>query len=395
MWTDARIPPDVMAGDLRDSTAFTLRSAESVAVAGRILLLASLAFLAGASLWTPDGINPAVVTSVSIATTIVGGLLALWVDRSEIRFDTQRFVRVVGVGPLVRRSERDIGEAKAVVLTWRERLDWSGQPDPIATLAVRLSKGMLDLLNGCRDERIEETAAAISDRLGKPLQVETVPQAPANQRRFTSGLVAVILWGGMLTVSGIVLKPLFSAKPGMPSVLAQPRTANNSPSYNEGVNLFWGGKFAAAEQMFTQATREAPGDPEIMNMLAYAQAEQRKLDQALGTAQEALKAAPGSANIIDTVGEMHERRREYRQAESYYREALKGLNAFESCETHTKLARTLVALHRPSDAIAHLQMALHYPRQPWAETAARLYRSIAPGNPAPRPNGAYMGRFLP
>jgi tetratricopeptide (TPR) repeat protein len=147
--------------------------------------------------------------------------------------------------------------------------------------------------------------------------------------------------------------------------------------------------------MLAQATRESSHDPEALNLLAYAQAEQNKLDQALATAEAALKAARGSANIIDTVGEMHERRREFTKAESYYADALSRMSPFESCETHTKLARTLIALHRPAAAIPHLNMALRYPQQPWADLAAHLLRSIAPGREVPAPVAPFSRGIAP
>jgi hypothetical protein len=386
---------DLSIEALHDGPGVTLRSAERVAAAGRVLALAALAFLAWTTFLAPDGLKPSVVIAVSAAALLAGGLLALWVDRAEIRFDTQRFVRLVGVGPFARRREQDLREASAVVVTWREWTDWSGQTEPVASLGLRLDGGSATLLARCREERIEETAAAIADRLGKPLQIETVPPELAKPGRLAARLVTALLWGGMLAVSGIMLKPNFSVQTGSTRAFTQPRFPPGAASFQSGLNLFWAGRFAASEAMFTQAAREAPNDPDILNMLAYAQAEQNKLDRALGTAHEALKAAPGSANIIDTVGEMHERRREFKQAESYYRDALSRMSPFESCETHTKLGRTLVALRRPAEAIPHLEEALRYPRQPWAETAARLLRRIAPGRRTSRPAAPFIGGLPP
>jgi len=131
-------------------------------------------------------------------------------------------------------------------------------------------------------------------------------------------------------------------------------------------------------------------------MLAYAQAEQHKMDDALKTAKQALALAPESGNILDTVGEMHERRGEYAQAAKYYREALKRLSAGapgDSSETHTKLARTLVALHRPAEAIPHLDAALRYPNPQWVRAGQALLRQIAPNHPLPTPERSLSGRF--
>jgi hypothetical protein len=393
MSMDAHIMSGVPADNQQEISALTLRSAVRAATVGRAVALAALPFLAWTTFWPPDGVSAAALTAAGSAALFVGVVLAVWVDHAEILFDSPRFVRRFGPGPLARRKEIDLRDASAVVVMWRERTDLSGQPDVTATLGVRLHGEILPLLRGFRDERVEQMGAAIADGLHKPLQIETVPAAVAATGRFASRFVALLLWGGLLVVSGIMLKPLFSAKPPTGLLLAQPRSALFAPSFSQGQMLFRDGRFAEAEAMFGQATRESPRDSESLNMLAYAQAEQNKLDQALNTAHEALKAAPGSANIIDTVGEMHERRREYKQAENYYLEALKGLRVWESCETHTKLARTLIALHRPSESIPHLQAALHYPRQPWSDLAARLLHRVAPGQRIPLPAAPFIRGF--
>lgn len=112
------------------------------------------------------------------------------------------------------------------------------------------------------------------------------------------------------------------------------------------------------------------------NNLAYAYANQGKLDLALNAARTALRMAPQNGNILDTVAEMHQRRKEYRQAATYYALAISRQPNGGMTETHEKYGETLIALGDKANGIRHLQTAARDARSPYGARALQQLQKL-------------------
>jgi hypothetical protein len=381
---------------LKGAPCLTFGEARIRILAGRCLLLLTLAGWSAAQLARPPGWDAWIVTGGFALAGLGGGLLAAWVNRFDLQFESDQLVRTRGVGPLASSNSRRLSNVSAVVLTSEERTTNWGEQQTVSDLSLVFDDGGRVRLTRFSGGSPDSVAQALSDRLERPLQTEERSELPRTPRILSQRLLSGAMWVSMVAVAAIMLAPVLSGSKPLLARPVHPYSASPQPSYQAGLDLFWSGRFADAESTLRRALREQPSNAEIANMLAYAQAEQHKMDDALKTAKQALALAPESGNILDTVGEMHERRGEYAQAAKYYREALKRLSAGapgDSSETHTKLARTLVALHRPAEAIPHLDAALRYPNPQWVRAGQALLRQIAPNHPLPTPERSLSGRF--
>src|SRR5437879_284050 len=110
-------------------------------------------------------------------------------------------------------------------------------------------------------------------------------------------------------------------------------------------------------------------------MLAYAMADQKKMDGALRAAQKALALSPNDGNIMDTLGEIHLRRQEWQPALTQLRNAIARLGNNAPFETHEKYGEALVALKKKDEGIAELRKALP-DRGKWGQRARAKLKAL-------------------
>ena len=85
--------------------------------------------------------------------------------------------------------------------------------------------------------------------------------------------------------------------------------------------------FAATETLYLIWLKEHPGDPLVLNNLAYTYAEQNvKLDEAFKMSSAALKADPGNAAYLDTMAWILYRQKKYKEAAAYIVKAVVAFN---------------------------------------------------------------------
>ncbi len=185
------------------------------------------------------------------------------------------------------------------------------------------------------------------------------------------------------TLLVIHLPPPENGAPGRRFVPRTPRAAVISPNrggFNmmgmsnaqRGVQAYGMKNYATAELYLKRAVKENPGDVQSFNMLAYALADQKKLDQALQAAQKALALAPSDGNILDSVGEMYQRKKDYKNAATYYQRSVKLQRGGGIAETHEKYGETLLALGKKNDAVTQLGFAAADAGQWGAKARAKL-----------------------
>jgi tetratricopeptide (TPR) repeat protein len=75
--------------------------------------------------------------------------------------------------------------------------------------------------------------------------------------------------------------------------------------YNEGVEFSNKGNFYKAQDLFTQALKLDPNNPDIMNMLAHSQRKQGLLDDAMMNYWFALKLRPNFPESREYLGEAY------------------------------------------------------------------------------------------
>jgi tetratricopeptide (TPR) repeat protein len=75
--------------------------------------------------------------------------------------------------------------------------------------------------------------------------------------------------------------------------------------YNEGVEFSDKGNFYKAQDLFTQALKLDPNNPDIMNMLAHSQRKQGLLDDAMMNYWFALKLRPNFPESREYLGEAY------------------------------------------------------------------------------------------
>jgi tetratricopeptide (TPR) repeat protein len=196
-------------------------------------------------------------------------------------------------------------------------------------------------------------------------------------------------------VCGLLFWPRPSVSGPSLSAFLESREPRNEAfgRYEQGNRYFRQGKYGESEREYRFALKISPGQPDFLNMLAYAVAEQGRLDDALETAKAALKAAPDNWMIIDTVAEMYQRREQYATAAAYYEQALQGPRNPEKAETHCKYGETLIGLGRREEAVFHLQQgaAAYDPR--WAVRSRQALQSLGVEVKPIYPGGPMAGRL--
>jgi tetratricopeptide (TPR) repeat protein len=395
--------PDSWAGEFRGHDQPAFRTFRLISAAGILLVLVGITFLALPGLTGLSSDIERWYTVGGIPFVLAGAVAALW--RDEAVFDIERGELHLrrGIYPFLRHEIRLLADVVAVDLETVERRDSSGLPIVRANLSLEMADERLALLRNSGDEKVESIAAALADRLDRPLRSESRSLMPPRRTRIASQLIAVGLWTCMAAVAVGTLGPLLvkrreppsSATSGSFGQMGVPFGQSMVPFgprgiappaldfYRAGLNQYNARMFKDAEQAFARGVKDTPAAEQIWNMLAYAQAEQGKLGPALKSAQKAVSLAPEQGYIVDTLAEMHERRKEYKQAAKYYAEALKKMQPEDSCETNTKYGRTLIALHKDAEAKEHLLLAIRYPNRSWAPLAQQLLNQISPTTTPP------------
>ncbi len=351
-------------------------------VATAMLLVVSLAGDPQSDWWLP--------TLVSIALLAGAGVVAMLHVASlevDLRDRTYRFQpgplrlyrQISGSTDEFRRLQTVCGPGGGVVQIVGERGTWTV----------------------CRGEDplgVAQTARQVAEVLGTPTGPADTRQTEG--QRLARRLTRLIGWGAtaclatalVAPIAGVVVPEMLADPPGARAARAQARE-----SYRQGIARYWFRDYRGAAAVLREAARTGDDAANALNMLAYAYAEQGRLDEALATARQALREAPLDPNIIDTVGEMHERRREFKRAAVFYERALRRMRPEASTQTHAKLGRTLIALGRRQEARAQLRQALAYGVfDQWTGMADRLARQlggrgaqVAPQRPVPRPGSAW------
>src|SRR5262249_11784342 len=141
---------------------------------------------------------------------------------------------------------------------------------------------------------------------------------------FTDNVQGLALEGERPRLEGVNLLAIHLPAPGPPDSLTPTgvfRPTRRSDPFNSsgfsgnrvnpyalGVMSYSQRQYKSAETWLRRAVASNPSDFNAYNQLAYALAQQNKLDQALVAAQTALRLSPNSGNILDTVGEMYQRK---------------------------------------------------------------------------------------
>jgi hypothetical protein len=331
-----------------------------------------------------------VLLAIGVAVAVAGLVMALWDSRIDLDLKDGRYQRTEGLPPFRRTVVGSASDFQRLVLVTRQTLDPYGDEGLWHSLTLEGPRGRVTLLYGYTDAAARDIAYRIAARLGQVVEERTLaPNEPDDAGLRTRRVATGAVWTGFAGVVIVMFWPVISgARPlwqrprqrGPSST--QPRSVMPAPigAFSEGWDLYRQGSYQEAEVKFRQAAMARTEDPEPLNMLAYALAEQNKLDEALKTAQEALSLAPDSGNIIDTVAEMYERRGDLKLAATNYERALAFISEGEDTETHCKYARTLIGLGRKAEAKPHLIRAAQTQLHPYGRLAVQLLREHFPGN---------------
>jgi tetratricopeptide (TPR) repeat protein len=357
---------------------------------GKLVVLLSLAGVALA-VSLSDVPSPVYLGILIVASVlaILGGFAATWTQTLLLDFESSVCISTRGPQFLAKAKVTSLVEVDYVLLCREAPADSAALDNARYSLSIVFPDKQISIFGRRIDENPDQLANTIADQLDKPLRVTELyreaREAPKNPT-WASG----VMWTAMLTVAGIMLWPVISGSRPLISQSGSGRRGlftisdASSVGYDQGVRQYQVGDYVQAEKTLRAAQKESPHDAEIVNMLAYSLAEQGRLDEALETANRALKLAPISGNIIDTVAEMHERRKEFVPAADLYAKALQHMAVEDTGETNTKFGRTLIALDRNSEAKQHLLDAIKYPSFRWDPLARRLLKELYPNIKLPK-----------
>ena len=358
-------------------------------LAGIAAMTAGLAAAAAAVFWLPDSALKIAAAAAGGVISAAGFWLAARVDIVEVRIREGIVRRKRGFWPLVWSSAQNLSDFHRLELSAQAHSDAFGEAGILQTLRMTGTTGSIVLIDRRAGDSAGECAKEIAGLLGWPVpQVTTVA---ARERPLLERGVTFAAWGVMAALVIAAMWPgrSSSARPDSQRRVARLFSGSQTERgslFARGVALYRGGDFVSAEAEFRKVLDQNPEDSDSLNMLAYALAEQQKLDDAMRTARKALAAAPRNWMIIDTVAEMHQRRREFKQAAEYYRRALRYAEPNMATETNCKYGETLLAMGQRPEAIAYLKRAAGRYEYPWSERAAEalLRLGVNPPRPGPR-----------
>lgn len=302
------------------------------------------------------------LVSVIVVTALVvgaaGTLAAGWrqvlrLDLRERKFDFTR-----RIGPFNRFVQGELGDIDRVTLRLIPSSNLYGEEELSCKVQLESkSKKMSAAIHAG-----EPDARLIAQKVAGAAGTHVDELSGISKSRIRSALrlaAAWSGWAGMIAVLAIVVWTATHRSPrlgGQGSFLGRQRPSLLN-DYQRGIELYGQKDFKGAEEALKRAIAKVPFFPDAYNELAYALADQGKLNDAMVTAKKALEQSPNSGDILDTVAEMHQRRKEFREAADYYERALRQPMSQGPCQTHTKYGETLVALGRTKEAIWHLEAA--------------------------------------
>lgn len=230
----------------------------------------------------------------------------------------------------------------------------------------------------------DPSEAVLASRLGKSLERLPPKAGTAARRRFFERGTQYVAWASMAAIAGVMLIPVLT---GRRPARAQNRFNRFPPlalsqaqgGYQAGVSYYQRGEYKSAEREFEAVLKTVPNNAEAYNMLAYACAEQGKLDDALRWSKQALSLSPRAGHIMDTVAEMYQRKADFRAALSWYQEALRYSESQYSAETNCKFGMTLLELGRRPEAERYLKSAAILPPQRWNRRARQILEDLESG----------------
>ncbi len=118
-----------------------------------------------------------------------------------------------------------------------------------------------------------------------------------------------------------------------------------------------GGEFKDAEAMYRAALKISPKNPEAHTHLAMALIQMHQPEEALQHLRTAVELDPKSADLhYLRVGGAFFDTRDWQNAEQTYRKAVEANP--RNPDAHTRLATALAVLHRPDEALKHLNVAV-------------------------------------
>lgn len=331
------------------------------------------------------------VLACLVAGALSTVLLFRCLRREEIELDlpAKSYVRTHGWDPVPRRSTERLVDPGALLVATIERTNSAdGAPESVYRAWIWSEGKGLPLVDGWANAQGAEFLSVLAQRLNITCEPADVS---ASQKGMRIAPGAIVMWAGVLAVFTLMFWPVLSGRRPFRPVWASEyagrgrQTSHDFALFAQGYQVYRDGDFVKAEALFRDAMLAGYPPANGYNMLAYALAGQKKLDDALLTAFKALSYAPQDGGIIDTVGEMYEIRKEYKQAVIYYKKALKAFQNTPPVETHAKLGRTLLAMGRRKEAVIHLSEAARYPldQSGYGNVAISILRRI--GVPVPYP----------
>ena len=352
---------------------------------GRAAMLLAGVLLA----WTALG-GRALPLPLALALTallfISGALIAGWSDTLEVDVRGQSVTQVRGFAPFRGRSEYPLSEYYRLALETKRKWDLFGEERVHRSLLLEGDERRIALFHNWDSPNAVQTAERLASLLGRPTPDEVL--ITSRPLRRLQHAVTYGMWGVM---AGLAMLLVWANRPVIGAAGGQTRTRLSFPAqplwqshFDRGLFEYRSRRFEEAEKEFRKGLAASKDNAELLNMLAYAQAEQDRLSEALRTARLALEKAPDNWMIVDTVAEMHQRRREFVTAAGYYRRALRYAPSGQAGETHCKYGETLLDLGKKTEAIKQLQLAAVGVESLWADRARAALERLGVKPPARR-----------
>ncbi len=310
----------------------------------------------------------------SAVMSLAGWGIAL-LDRSVVLdLAGRRFRHYRGFGIWHRERAGSLDAFDRFEIRCRRRFNLYGEPETRVGLSLAGPNGSLRLCDGLLDGRGRALAAELGERLAMSVAECAFVEKQTRMTKIVRLGVAAAPFVGMAAVFAAAIWPAIGHSN------FERRGAGQYPasvrSFDAGQSRYIEHDYIGAESEFRKALEFRPMWPQANNMLAYALADQGKLDAALETAIKAMNQGPNEGYIIDTVAEMYQRRREWKRAAEYYELALQHEYRSEAAETNVKYAETLLVLGRREEAIRHLRLAEASLIPPWSPRAAKMLEAL-------------------
>ncbi|HSV73581.1 MAG TPA: tetratricopeptide repeat protein [Chthonomonadales bacterium] len=230
-----------------------------------------------------------------------------------------------------------------------------------------------------------QSARQAAERWASALAVPLVesrmkPFAPGRAARAVVAATATLAALGALSA---VLWPALQRSSQLPA--RAPLQAAHQGHFQRALNAYELRDFRQAERLLRQAVHADPQQSHVRIMLAYALAEQDRLDEALAEVLILVRAAPGAASALSAAADAHVRRGGRPAADYPYEMALRDPDTPKLVETHAKLGVMLLVVGQPHAGSWNLRVAARHPHNRWGAFAAGLLERNA-GDEAPAMN---------